>query len=165
MNVPATQSVSQLLRDAGLFADLDDADLAKVAGIASVEDRAAGATIFKEGGRNSNLYFVIAGAAALEMHVPRRGTKRILTIGPGQLLAWSALLGDGTMTASAIAQQDLRLVAIPADPLRKLSDADHDIGYSVMRQTANSLSRRLLATRLQLLDLFAETDPTAANDE
>jgi len=160
MNSSATTSVSQLLRDAGFFSDLDDADLAKVAGIAAVEDRAAGEVIFKEGGRNNNLYFVIAGAAALEMHVPRRGTTRILTVGPGQLLAWSALLGDATMTATAVSQQDLQMVAIPADDLKTLCDSDHDIGYSVMQQTAKSLSRRLLATRLQLLDLFTETDST-----
>jgi CRP/FNR family transcriptional regulator, cyclic AMP receptor protein len=158
MNSPATTSISQLLRGAGLFDDLDDADLAKVAGVAAVEDRADGEILFKEGSWNANLYYVIAGAAALEMHVPRRGTKRILTVGAGQLLAWSALLGDGTMTATAVAQQGLRMVAIPADQLRSLCDSDHDIGYSVMQQTAKSLSRRLLATRLQLLDLFAESD-------
>jgi CRP-like cAMP-binding protein len=157
----AAAPIPQRLREVGLFADLDDPALAELTGIAHVEDHPAGTTLFREGGRNANLGFVVDGHVALEMHVPRGGATRILTIGPGQLLAWSALLGDGTMTATAIVQENVRMVVFPADKLRQLCESNHDIGYRVMKQMAISVSRRLLATRLQLLDLFAETDPVA----
>ena len=158
MNTAVPPPVAQLLRDAGLFGDLDDVQLAELARQATVEDYSAGVTLFREGSRNDKLCFVIVGAVALEMHIPRRGPTRLLTIGAGQLLAWSALLGDGTMTATGIVQEDLRMIAFPADALRTLCESNHDIGYSVMKHVSNSISRRLLGTRLQLLDLFAESD-------
>ena len=164
MNAATAPPIPQLLCEVGLFADLDDQPLAELTGIARVEDHSAGTTLFREGGRHANLYFVIRGTVSLEMHIPRRGAARILTIGPGQLLAWSALLGDGTMTATAIVQEDVRMIVLPADELRHLCESDHHIGYSVMKQMATSVSRRLLGTRLQLLDLFAETDPVTHAD-
>ncbi len=44
-----------------------------------------------------------------------------------------------------------------------LCQRDHEVGYHVMRQTVCAMQRRLVATRLQLLDLFAETTPIAAD--
>lgn len=158
MNTAAPPSIAQFLRDAGLFGDLDDGHIAELAGIACVEDHLPGKTLFREGGRHDNLCFVIEGTVSLEMHIPRRGAVRILTVGSGQLLAWSALLGDGTMTATGTVQEHLRMVVFPAGKLRDLCEANHDIGYSVMKQMAISVSRRLLGTRLQLLDLFAESE-------
>lgn len=159
MNGVTAPSISELLREAGLFADLDAPQLDRLARIARIEEHASGKTLFREGGRNENLCFVIDGTVSLEMSVPRRGPARILTIGPGQLLAWSALLGGGMMTATATVQEPLRMIVFPAGGLRDLCEANHGIGYSVMKQVAGSVARRLLGTRLQLLDLFAETDP------
>ena len=153
--------ISEMLRHSGLFADLADPQLVELAALAGVAEHAPGQILFREGGCNAELAFVIDGIVSLEMHVPSRGPARILTIGSGQLLAWSALLGGGTMTATAIALDRVRLIVFPAGALWSLCETNHDIGYSVMKQVAGSVARRLLGTRLQLLDLFAETDPLA----
>ena len=42
----------------------------------------------------------------------------------------------------------------------QLCAANHEFGFHLMQRLASSLSKRLVATRLQLLDLFAETPPT-----
>ena len=47
------------------------------------------------------------------------------------------------------------MAAIPADRLLSLCEQDAEFGQHVMRWMAQSLSNRLVATRLQLLDLFA----------
>lgn len=159
--MPAGQpkSIPALIRAAGLFADLDDEQLNDVACLATVEVHPEGTTLFKEGTKHRILYVVLSGSVALDMHVPGRGIVRILTVGPGEVLAWSAFLGDGTMTATAIVQQDVRLIAFSASRLKALCAADCAIGVEVMSQVAVSLSKRLLGTRLQLLDLFAEAQP------
>jgi hypothetical protein len=36
-----------------------------------------------------------------------------------------------------------------------MCEEDHDFGYYVMRRLANLVAGRLLTTRLQLLDMFA----------
>lgn len=63
------------------------------------------------------------------------------------------------MTTSAIALQDTRLIAISGDEAIAICESDPTFGYNLMRQVAAALANRLVATRLQLLDLFAETAP------
>ena len=86
--------------------------------------------------------------------MPTRGGVRILSVGPGDMIAWSALLGDGRMTASAVAIEDTEVVAIPAADALALSETHPEFGYYLMQRVANALANRLVATRLQLLDLF-----------
>ena len=118
-----------------------------------------GTSLFSEGAHHDEFHIIVSGHVRLDMHVPRRGRIPILTIGPGDVLAWSALLGHGIMTSSAIALDPIQTVAFPGEALRKLCESHHEIGYHIMRQLATSLSRRLVATRLQLLDLFADHAP------
>jgi hypothetical protein len=47
------------------------------------------------------------------------------------------------------------IVGIDSARLRQLCEADHDLGYVVMRRLANLVASRLLVTRLQLIDMFA----------
>ena len=129
--------------------------LAELAGIARAQAFPAKAVIFREGVICPDLFVVEAGRVAIEMHVPGRGAVRVLTVGDGELLGWSALLGDGRMTATAMAIDDTRLVVIPGNSLRDLCQRSHEVGWQVMQQVAKALSARLIATRLQLLDLFA----------
>jgi hypothetical protein len=45
-----------------------------------------------------------------------------------------------------------------------MCETDHDLGYVVMRRLANVIAGRLLVTRLQLLDMFANPKVEAVND-
>lgn len=144
-----------LIQEAGFASNLPAAMLERLAAIARVVEWKEGTLVFREGDHRDDLYILGSGHVALEMNVPGRGSTRILTVGSHELLAWSALLGDGCMTTSAIAVEPTVAIAISGHELRQLCQADHEIGYHVMGQVASALSHRLLATRLQLLDLFA----------
>ena len=124
-----------------------------------MEHGAAGTILFREGALSDSLFLIIHGNVALDMHMPQRGQVRILTVGSGEVLAWSALLTDQRMTATATVLEEATLVSIPGNTLRALCDADPDVGYAVMKRMSQALAHRLLATRLQLLDLFRETQP------
>lgn len=113
-----------------------------------------GDTLFLEGVRHDELHIVASGHVRLDMRVPGKGRIPILTAGPGDVLAWSAVIGDHVMTSSATALERVETAAMAGEALRELCSADHELGYHVMRQLAAALSRRLVATRLQLLDLF-----------
>ena len=149
----------ELLKAIPLLQAIPERLLAKLVPLTTVERAAANRVLFTEGTLCDRIYFLAEGLVALDMHVPRRDPTRILTVGPGEVLAWSALLSDQRMTATATVLEDTCLVALAAQPLRQLCDADHEIGFALMRLMAMALSRRLLATRLQLLDLFAEAQP------
>lgn len=116
----------------------------------------AGSEIFREGSENRTLYVLQSGRVALEMFVPQRGRVRILTLEPGEMLSWSAAIGSGWMTATAVAVTDVEALAIPGDRLAEACQQDREFGYHVMRRLAESLAQRLLATRLQLLDVFLD---------
>jgi hypothetical protein len=45
-----------------------------------------------------------------------------------------------------------------------MSEEDHDLGYVVMRRLANVIASRLLVTRLQLLDMFANPTMEVRNE-
>ena len=88
------------------------------------------------------------------MNVPTRGCLPILTLEAGDLVGWSALLGHAEMTATAVTLEETQVIAMTTTDLKNLCDQDHDIGYQIMRLVAMALSHRLVATRLQVLDLF-----------
>lgn len=135
-----------------------DAAAIQLAAILRAVEFPAARVIFSEGEFQPDVYLIAEGEVALEMCVPARGCTRILTLGPGDLLAWSAALGPGQMTATAIAMTEVRVLAASSLELRALCETDFQFGYEFMRAVASAVSKRLVATRLQLLDLY---DPPA----
>lgn len=146
----------ELLQKAHFARQFPSSVLAKLAALARVIEWNEQDLIFREGDVQQNLYVISSGHVALEMNLPGRGASRILTVRSGELLAWSALLGSGRMTTSAITLEPTTAVAISGDQLQQLCQSDAEVGYHLMWQVASALSQRLVATRLQLLDLFAK---------
>jgi CRP-like cAMP-binding protein len=136
-------------------AGLPPQTLAELAGLASIQTFAQKRVVFREGDRCPDIFLLQSGRVALDMHVSGRGPVRILTVGEGELLGWSALLGDGPMTATATTLEATRLVVIPGATLGALCEANHEVGYRMMQQMARAMAQRLVATRLQFLDLFS----------
>jgi len=131
------------------------ADLAdRLAAEAKWKHCPAGTVLFREGNQCDAFYLVHRGHLALEMCLPARGCTRIITLGPGEVVAWSALVGNGRMTATAIATEDTELIELSAAKVLQICVEDLRFGYVLMRRMATSLANRLLATRLQMLDLF-----------
>ena len=146
--------IVELLRTMPAFADLDHQVLSQIGALANLISVPEGTLIFAEGDSHTDLSFVLRGTVVLDMVTAQCGKQQILTLGEGDLLAWSTFLGDSRMTSSAVAATDTELVSFPAKQLRSLCEANHDVGYAVSLTIAKLMSRRLLATRLQLLDVF-----------
>ena len=139
-------------------AGLPQQTLMQLQAIAELRTFAAGEVIFRENTDCDNVFLLASGQVALDMHVAGRGPIRILTIGSGEMLGWSAMFSAGTMTATATALEATCALAFSGALLRELCESDHDLGYRIMRRVADALSQRLISMRLQLLDLF--TNPT-----
>jgi CRP/FNR family cyclic AMP-dependent transcriptional regulator len=138
-----------------LFSGLTREEHARLAEVSVVERFEAGSTIFREGDPSSDLYVMIEGRVALSMRMPGRPDKSLLTLRGGELLGWTALLGRARV-ATAVAILDTVLLRLPHSDLLLLCEADHHVGYAIMRQAFEEMSDRLQATRLQLLDMFAK---------
>ena len=133
--------------------------LERLVSLATIQQVRSGTVLFREGQTADCIAVIASGSVLLEMSVPARGAVRLLTLARGDLLGWSAVLGGGAVTATAIAQSDVRLVRFEGGELASLCEQDHEVGFHVMRRLAWALSRRLTATRLQLLDLYSPVAP------
>jgi CRP/FNR family transcriptional regulator, cyclic AMP receptor protein len=113
------------------------------------------AVIFREGEVGKALYLVEEGRVAIELLLPGRGRTTILTVGRGQVFGWSSVFYERPKTTSARAVVATTALALDAPRLRGLCDADPQLGYVVTGRLLETVSERLKATRIQLLDLFA----------
>ena len=155
----AQTGIETELRELAFAAEWPEGLIAEIAKLAERTSCHAGTVIFREGETDERIHFVVNGLVALEMSVPARGSVRLITISNGELLGWSPLVGNREMTATATAIEDTNLLTLPGPALLSLCDRNHEIGFAVMRRLAWALSRRLTATRLQLLDLFSHSAP------
>lgn len=121
---------------------------------------APGEVLFREGHLHDDIYLMTQGHVRLEMFVRDRGHLPLLSVGPGDLVGWSPLFSDLPMTATATALDYVHTLAFNGSHLKAICESNHEVGYHVMRQIVQVLSCRLLATRLQLLDLFQQHLPS-----
>jgi CRP/FNR family cyclic AMP-dependent transcriptional regulator len=116
-----------------------------------------GKTIFHEGDPSLHLYIVKSGKIAIEAHMPSAGAHTNVTIytaGPGDLFSWSALVEPHVETAGARAVEESDVLGIEGSTLMELCGEDPALGFEMYRTLAQVISARLVATRLQLLDIF-----------
>ena len=156
------ERAEQILKDLAFGRHLSEKTLVELSRICESRAFPPGAVLFREGQQHELIYLIVSGAIALDMRVPGRGDVRVLSLGQGDVLGWSPLVGNSLMSASATVVADAAALVLPGKPLRQICEADHEVGYYVMSAMTAALSRRLVASRLLLLVLFADTSPVHA---
>ena len=140
---------------------LKEDHLKKIVAISHVRHFKAGERFFHEGDKQDYIYILTEGRVALDMFVPHHGKQRFSTIELWDVFGWSSVTPTiHQRTAGAVAVVDGEALATDAEKLRKLCEKDHDLGFLVMRQLASVVANRLMVTRLQLIDMFAEPTET-----
>jgi CRP/FNR family transcriptional regulator, cyclic AMP receptor protein len=119
----------------------------------------AGAYLFREGEPATEFYVLREGAVALEIGAPGRPPAVVLTLGEGEIVGASWLAPPYRWTFDAQAVRAVRAIGINADCLRNKCNADHDLGYELMKRCLSMLVKRLHATRLQMLDVYGGAGP------
>ena len=143
-----------MLRTLGLADHLSPVSASRLTELAVLSAWPEQAVLFRERESHERFYWIQAGRVRLEMSGKRGGNTAMLTIASGDLLAWSALVGDRRMTATATTIEPTSLFAFEAAAFLQLCNEHPEIGYRVMQAVARRVSQRLTATRLQMLDLF-----------
>ena len=136
----------------------------KTSELAHLRHAKAGETFFREGDTQDYVYIVLEGRVSLEIFVPHHGKVRFCTAEPYDVFGWSSVTPSiRQRTAGAVAVIDTIAIGMDAEKLGELCEEDHDLGYLIMRRMANVVASRLLVTRLQLMDIFAQ--PVEKTDE
>ena len=115
----------------------------------------AGAAILREGEPTPFLGVVVEGRVGLRLSVPERGDQTVVTIEPGELVGWSAVVPPYRASANAVALEPTRLLAFDAARLRDLLATDREAAAELLPILLATMSDRLMTSWHQLLDLFA----------
>ncbi len=114
----------------------------------------SGQYIFREGEEATHFYVIRHGMVSVEVSVPGREPRIIQTIHADEALGWSWLLPPYTWRFDARALELTRAIAFDSRCVREKCEADHEMGYEVLKHVLQVVSQRLQATRLQLLDVY-----------
>jgi CRP-like cAMP-binding protein len=149
----ATQAVSALL-DATVFASLEPSILARLGVLGRRIEIAEGTTPIREGVACDWLGVVVTGRLALRLRLPGGQDRTILSVEPGDVVGWSAALSPSLATSTAVAVLPTVAVVFDGDRLRPALAGDPALAAAVYERLLGAVARRLVATRLQLLDLY-----------
>jgi CRP-like cAMP-binding protein len=148
------RGIEELVSDSPTFAGLPPSALATIAGCAVNEHAAADALLFREGLPAERFYLIREGTIALEVDIPGRGPFTVETLHDGDVVGWSWLFEPYRWQFDGRTVTSTGLIVFDGACLRGKCDADHELGYALMRRFAASLVERLQATRLQLIDVY-----------
>ncbi len=134
---------------------IDPGHEARLGAIARPARFLADEVVAGEGTLLADLGILRTGRLALRLFVPGRGRVTILTVEPGDVFNWSVLVPPYRASSTVVAVEPSEASLYDAVALRRTLDEDPILAAAVYPGVLAAVSRRLQATRTQLLDLFA----------
>jgi len=152
----AVTGLEHIVREHPFFAGLDEAFVELVVGCAKNVRFEPGAYLCREGSPADQLYLIREGRVVLEIAAPGRGAIVFQTVGEGEIVGISWLFPPYRWNYDVRAVERVRAISMDATCLRDKCEADHTLGYDVMKRLVPILMQRLQATRLQILDVYGK---------
>jgi CRP/FNR family cyclic AMP-dependent transcriptional regulator len=146
--------VADVLRETWFAAGLAPDALERLARLGRLIDIPAGTTVVQEGLPCDSLGVVLSGRIALRLAIPGGPERTILTVHPGDVFGWSAVLHQPIATSTGVAVVPSTAAVFDGGPLREALAEDCELAAALFERLLLSVSRRLVATRTQLLDLY-----------
>jgi CRP-like cAMP-binding protein len=140
-----------------LFFEGMDPDLLKIiASFASPVHYDPGQMVYREGDPADQFFLITEGKVAIEIFAVERGSLVIQTLGPGDVTGWSWLFPPYRRRFNVRAVEPTRAIALEGKSLRERAEADHRLGYELFKRFSRVVVDRLLAARLQILDMYGK---------
>ena len=147
-------TLEPIIREQPFFQGLEERYIQLVTACAKNAHFEEGQVIFREGEDANEFYLIREGLVSIEVIVPHKGSTTVLTLGGGEMLGWSWLFPPYRWRFQARAQKAARALAFDGKCLRAKCEADHGLGYELLKRFSRVLTDRLEATRVQLLDVY-----------
>ena len=148
------EGLERIIGEHPFFANMDKRFLDIVVGCAKNVRFEAGQYLFHEGEPADQFYLLRHGRMALQITSPGRGALTFQTLGEGEIVGISWLIPPYRWAYDAKALELTRAIAMDAACLRGKCEADHDLGYDMMKRFMPVLVQRLNAIRMQVLDVY-----------
>jgi CRP-like cAMP-binding protein len=134
MNRAMAKPSPDLLRNVGLFSDLDEKDLASLAEEFNERRFSPGNTIALEGAGGLMFFVVESGEASVEVH-----GEEVAWLGPGDSFGEVALIDRRPRTATVTAKTDLVTYALPVFVFRPYVEARPQVAWKLLEAMADRL--------------------------
>jgi CRP/FNR family transcriptional regulator, cyclic AMP receptor protein len=151
----AMRTLEGVLAKHPFFDGLDPRYLELAVGCATNLRFNADELIFREGEEANHFYLIREGKVSLEVFLPGRGHLIIQTLGGGDILGWSWLVPPYRWMFDARAAEMTRAIMLDGKCLRDKCEADHELGYELLKRVTPALGRGLDATRVRLVDIYS----------
>ena len=146
---------ASILKKVPLFDGLTNAQLQKIAGIASERRFEGSAFIFKEGDVGQEMYVLLDGKVRISKQIPGAGEEALAILEKGQYFGEMAVIEDSPRSADAIAHIPCSLWVIGREQLDQVMFTDKDLAYVLLWTFVRTLSERLRETNEKLRSFFA----------
>jgi len=105
----------------------------------------AGQIILRAREPANSIYLIEEGKVAIEAHDAHGADRPLQTIGPGSALGWSWLYAPFTWRLQARAVERTRMLRLDGGHVLAHCEADHSVGYEIMKRVSQVLIERLHA--------------------
>lgn len=156
------KGIRTLLAENPFFEGMSDAHLQTMAGCGKLVRFRPGEFLLREGDKADTFYVIRDGEVAIESNIPAAGPISVARVGAGGITGYSWLFPPNRNGFDSIALSDGAAVALNGECLRGKAEADHELGYQLMKRFAQVMLDRLQATRRQMLDVYANGRTTDA---
>lgn len=147
--------VTELLKNAPLFKDLDDAELAELAELCKEERFESGAYVFREGEPGNRLYLIADGEVRISRDVPGSGEEALAVLKKGALFGEMSVFDRSERSTHAISNGGCRLLSISRPDFEMLLDFNRELAHKVLWAVVRLLSTRLRQTNDSLRSFLA----------
>jgi CRP-like cAMP-binding protein len=150
--------VKEFIRNISAFDHVSEDELDRVAKLAHVREVKAGVIVDPQGDPAMKFYILVKGRMAITLDMDFGVSKKsymVTTIGPGQMFAWSGLVGNPNYTAGGKTLVDCTVLEFKVQELEREFESDPLLGYSMMKAVAKTVASRLRNMQLQLVQQYA----------
>lgn len=144
-----------LLKQAAIFKDLDEGELARVAEVCRDQTFTVGQHIFKEGEPGNRLFIIALGEVRISRTIPGSGEEALAVLKAGATFGEMAIFDRSERSTDAIANTGCTLITISRSDFELLLDFNRDLAYRVLWSVVRLLCSRLRVTNDNLRSFLA----------
>lgn len=140
------------LRRIPILGDLEERELATIAGFFSDASVATGETVYAEGEEAGSACFLVDGRLEASKALPGGGATRLGVIETGSMIGEMALLTGGTRSATVTALSQSRILTVSRHFFHAALDQASTPAYKILRSVVASMATRLEGLRGRILE-------------
>lgn len=139
-----------LLKNVYLFKTLSEKELAAIGALGQTENFMRGDTVFVRGETAKGMYFIKHGSVTIQQTANTGDNINVATLSAGSHFGEMAFVDGEPRSATAVANEQTELIAIPYESLAAYLRTNADAAVKFYRELAHFLAGRLRVTTSDL---------------